>query len=121
MGRQIAAACASQHIKNTMLESGRFELRPGKTYSPVRILAATARISSARLEIGTSCSSPAFIRSLGIVQTFFFKVDFGPFRAERLACSGRREDGEFKRQRPYALLQAQIRTKAGTSSWGRAE
>jgi hypothetical protein len=49
---------------------------------------------------------------LGNRPNLFFKVDFGPFRAERLACSGRREDGEFKRQRPYALLQAQTSDKS---------
>ena len=49
---------------------------------------------------------------LGDRPKLFFKVDFGPFRAERLACSGRREDGEFKRQRPYALLQAQTSDKS---------
>jgi hypothetical protein len=41
----------------------------------------------------------------------FFKVDLGPSRAECFACSGRREDREFKRQRPYALLLAETSDK----------
>ena len=67
------------------------------------------RMASVRVDSGTRCSLPAFMRSAGTIQILSSQVDLGPPRADHLSGPGGGQDGKFERPGRDAFLLAQAR------------